>query len=184
MEYSKIAYYAALFTNDLRHIYIHAAGSSMEEIRTSARTLYYKAASNFEDFSKKAIINGEKVGNINSIRSYIPDTEWKSIEEDAVDFNCFTSYLRINGQQYLNSLKNFRDDRTLDETIKYWEDAIIYDNELRMATSDKEEEQPTVSLSDGKVLSQPDVTNAVVIGIPDWRSLGATSALSKSILGN
>jgi len=26
MEYSKLAYYAALFANDLKHIHIHAAG--------------------------------------------------------------------------------------------------------------------------------------------------------------
>lgn len=184
MEYSKIAYYAALFTNDLQHIYIHAAGPSMEEIRNTAQSLYYKALSDFEDLAKMAIINNEKVGNINSIRSYVPNTEWWSIEDDAVDFSKFTTYLNTNGQQYLNALKNAESERDLSERIKYWEDAVIYDNGQRMAINNSSIDAPTNPVELVNTPQNPVCTDAVVIAVPDWRAIGASSALSQSMLGN
>lgn len=186
MEYSKIAYYAALFANDLRHITLHAAGSSMEEIRSTASSLCYKAQSDFEDLSKMAIINNEKIGNLNDIRSYVADTEWKSITTDAVDFNAFNLYVSINGQQYLNQLKNIEEkSREIEDRIKYWEEAVVYDNGQRMAVSQEPtpvEEEPKGFAVESPMNSQPQ--EAVVIAIPDWRSIGATSALSQSVLGN
>ena len=60
MEYSKLAYYATLFANDLKHIHIHAAGESMEDIRTEADTLFYKTMRDYEDFSKLAIMYNDR----------------------------------------------------------------------------------------------------------------------------
>lgn len=194
MEYSKLAYYAALFANDLKHIYIHAAGPNLNEIRSDAESLYFKAMRDFEDLSKLAIINNEKVGNMNTIRSYVPDTEWKAIELDAVDFNDFAMYVSINGQQYLNALKNIDNkDRDSEDRIAYWEDAVTYDNGQRLALNNG-----SVEDSKGPVPENPNPkefnlhTNvnpllsgnqdAVVIAVPDWRSLGASSALSQSVL--
>lgn len=183
MEYSRIAYYAGLLASDLRHIYIHAAGASMEDIRNTAQSLYYRASSDFEDLSKVAIINNEKVGNLNTVRSYIPDTEWPSINEDAIDFNTFTNYLSVNGQQYLNALKNFENNKIIEEKIRYWEDAIIYDNGQRMAVSKTEDPVPETPVELVNTPQNP-ATDAVIIAVPDWRSIGASSALSQSVLGN
>lgn len=192
MEYSKLAYYAALFANDLKFIHIHAAGENMEDIRDESDTLYYKAVRDFEDFAKLAIINNEKLGNINSVRSYVPETEWKAIDKDAVDFNDFVMYIAVNGQQYLNSIKNIENkDRDTEDRIKYWEDAVTYDNGQRMA-SYKSVEDSNTPVPKNPNPPQLKVTQALppngpnefaVIAMPGWRDIGASSALSKSVLG-
>lgn len=183
MEYSKITYYAALFANDLRHIDLHAAGPSRDDIRNVSESLIYEVTSNFEDLAKLAIIHGEKVGNINAIRSYVPDTEWHSPEEDAIDFNMFVQYLNTNGLQYLNALKTVSDKEIADR-ISYWETEILYNNGQRMATIKVEEPVPETPVELVNTPQNPLSMDAVVIAVPDWRSLGASSALSQSILGN
>jgi len=192
MEYSKLAYYAALFANDLKHIHIHAAGESMDDIRTESDTLFYKAMRDHEDFSKLAIMNNEKVGNVNSIRSYVPDTEWKSIDKDAVDFNDFVMYVAINGQQYLNAIKNIEDkDRETEDRIKYWEEAVTYDNGQRMAYTKSVEDSNTPTprnpyppkLEVTKAIQNMGPQEMAVIAVPSWRDAGASSALSKAVLG-
>lgn len=192
MEYSKLAYYAALLANDLKHIHIHAAGESMDDIRDESDTLYYKAVRDYEDFAKMAIINNEKVGNINSVRSFVPDTEWKAIDKDAVDFNDFVMYVAINGQQYLNAIKNIENkDRDTEDRIKYWEDAVTYDNGQRMAFT-KSVEDSNTPVPKNPNPPELKVTQAIqaggpkeyaIMAMPSWRDIGASSALSKSVLG-
>lgn len=182
MEYSKITYYAALFANDLHHILIHAAGPNMEDIRATASQLHYRARSDMEDLSKIAIINNEKVDNINAIRSHVPDTEWRAIDVDAVDFETFVYYLRDNGQQYLNALKNFDGDKNFEDKISFWTNEILYENGQRLAALKPKEEIPETPVELVNTPQNP-TQDAVIIAIPDWRSVGASSALSQSVLG-
>ena len=190
MEYSLLANYAALLYNDLIHMQLHAAGNNLNDIRDDASSYSYRIRADYEYFAKKAIINGEHLPNISSVRQYVPETEWKSVEEDLVDINTFTMYLSINGRQYLNAIKNVEDrDEDITRIIRFWEDTICYDNEQRLAyeqpNNTMKYKSPYTPEPAVKELVEPPIVAVIQDtenNIPSWRELGATSELSKSVL--
>lgn len=134
---SEMAMIFSLFSNDLKHIHLHAAGQMADTIHSVAGELYERSIEDLDTLSELAISECQSIPNYNDIRSYISQDTWSSITDGAVDFDTFVNYLDTQGNillDYFRStvINDSNNQSTFDDIRSFWQKQICYLNKNRM----------------------------------------------------
>ena len=134
IKLANMAMVACLFTNDLKHIHLHATGERFDTIHGVCNELYEEANSEIDWFSERALSLGMEIPNFADAKEKV--VAWKPIEDSKINWGMFVDYLDDIGNVYIGMLKNTKaensgDQSVIDGYIDYWNKAITYKNAAR-----------------------------------------------------
>lgn len=134
--FTKTLCIAVAFTNDMKHIHLHASGNQFDRIHSIAGE-YYDVASDDSDYlSELALEYNMSVPNFSTACSFI---EWSPESEEAYDFESCISSLSNKIYLYVTSLEELRNSpevgtdvqSKLDDTIRWWKKERDYKTKKR-----------------------------------------------------
>jgi DNA-binding ferritin-like protein len=136
-----MSYIAFLWRNDLHFLHHHVSGPQFDELHEIAGEYYDRALADFDWFSEHSIASGKTdLINMSDIQHTSPYKAWNVIHntESVLGLSDFVSYIRDNGRDYIEALRECRKDcgetnleSDIDEMISFWDVQVNYLNEQR-----------------------------------------------------
>lgn len=135
--FERLFYASVVFTNNMKHIHLHAVGNKFDRIHSIAQEYYNKAAEESDLFAEWALEFKETIqnpSNAATISGLYVENENEYYWESAI--------AAINNEinTYITELAKVRDSRSisddvaseLDTIIRYWKKENNYKNAARM----------------------------------------------------
>ena len=99
---SRLVYIGQALANNIKHIHLHATGSDFDFIHNTAQEYYEELSDEIDDFSEIAISKGEKVDNLNNLRSNLEDDFWaEPLTDEMYDMEAFVAYMQEAGTKWI-----------------------------------------------------------------------------------
>lgn len=130
-DYVKTACIAVVFTNDLKHIHLHANGDDFDKIHNLAEEYYNQMTEETDYLCELAIENGQSM--VNPTKALEKATGWIPEDSESYDYGTCLSAINVKLALYIESLYQLRDAVTfedvkskLDDIIRNWKKELAY----------------------------------------------------------
>lgn len=136
-KYERLYYAAVCFTNDMKHVHLHAVGNKFDRIHALAGEYYDKANDEADTFAELALEYGKNVSNASYAASLIG---YKPCAYSHVNWEIALKEFDIRIRQYLTAMEQVRYsgdistdvESLLDDIMRDWKKEVNYKNKKRM----------------------------------------------------
>lgn len=182
---SRLVYIGQALANNIKHIHLHATGSDFDFIHDTAQEYYEELSDEIDDFSEIAISKGEKVDNLNNLRSNLEDDFWaEPLTDEMYDMEAFVAYMQEAGTKWIKELEDSPlEGLYKDEYLRFWKKEIEYKNEMKSIKRGGQHESDNFN-KDGEIeiRDEDDDTccnDEITSGLPpvDWKDAAEGSNL-------
>jgi DNA-binding ferritin-like protein len=143
MKRSDMALIAFSFRNSLHHWHINIEGTDFWSLHELIGEYYDDALEVFDYYRERAKENGEKVPNLNEILKTPAGSSFPYANDETYDSLSFSQEFDKIGNEFLDALKEFRDDMDsedaqgivshTDDIYDEWDNKINYLNKQRLS---------------------------------------------------
>lgn len=136
--FTKATCAAILFSNDLHHIHLHAAGHQFDRIHSVTQNLYNQMDEDVDVLAELALEYGQEVPNFSLAGNYV---EWRSSQQSAYDWDGAMHELYDRMALFISALSILRSQpelkpdaqSKLDDISRRWNKELSYKLERRMS---------------------------------------------------